>query len=235
MSSVCALKISESTCRRLSSWSSRRIGFSITSWRACSGVSSSRFRSEPTSDADAHHDRLAGRIDRRVRHLREELLEVGVEERAPVRECRERRVVAHRADRLLGVDAREARASPSCLLACSRRRAAADEAAPRDGSSAGRGGRSARLHDAPARTSRHTAAASRSAASARRRARSPCSRSTRKSLPGCSRPLRRTFSGGDVEYAGFGGEHDPPVACLEPAAGPKAVAVEHRPDHAARR
>ena len=52
---------------------------------------------------DAHHDRLADRVDRRVRHLREQLLEVRVEERLPVGEDRERQVVAHRADRLLGV------------------------------------------------------------------------------------------------------------------------------------
>ncbi len=49
----------------------------------------------------AHHDRLADRVDRRVRDLREELLEVRVEERPPVGEHGERRVVPHRADRLL--------------------------------------------------------------------------------------------------------------------------------------
>ena len=51
----------------------------------------------------AHHDRLADRVDRRVRDLREQLLEVRVDEPVPVREHRERRVVPHRADRLLGV------------------------------------------------------------------------------------------------------------------------------------
>ena len=35
---------------------------------------------------DAHHDRLADRVDRRVRHLREELLEVRVQERLPLGE-----------------------------------------------------------------------------------------------------------------------------------------------------
>ena len=48
MSIVCAWKTSDSIWRRRSSSSSSRIGFGITSWRACSGVSSSRFRSEPT-------------------------------------------------------------------------------------------------------------------------------------------------------------------------------------------
>ena len=44
------LKTSDSTWRRLSSSWLRRIGFSMISCRACSGVSSSRLRSEPTSD-----------------------------------------------------------------------------------------------------------------------------------------------------------------------------------------
>ena len=48
MSSVRARKISESTCRSFSSSALRRIGVSIASWRACSGVSSSRLRSDPT-------------------------------------------------------------------------------------------------------------------------------------------------------------------------------------------
>ena len=48
MSIVCALKTIESTWRSASSSLSRRIGCGITSWRACSGDSPSRFRSEPT-------------------------------------------------------------------------------------------------------------------------------------------------------------------------------------------
>ena len=47
---------------------------------------------------------LADRVERRVRHLREELLEVVVEQARLVREHRERRVRAHRADRLFAVD-----------------------------------------------------------------------------------------------------------------------------------
>ena len=48
-----------------------------------------------------HHDRLADRVDRRIRDLREQLLEVVVERLVLVRQHRERRVVAHRADALL--------------------------------------------------------------------------------------------------------------------------------------
>ena len=48
-----------------------------------------------------HDDRLAGRVDRRVGDLREELLEVAEQRRALVGEDRQRGVVAHRADGLL--------------------------------------------------------------------------------------------------------------------------------------
>ena len=51
MSSVCASKIEESTWRSFSSSCERRIGVFIDSWRACSGVSSNRLRSEPTPEA----------------------------------------------------------------------------------------------------------------------------------------------------------------------------------------
>ncbi len=50
-----------------------------------------------------HHEFLADRIDRRVRHLREQLLEVVVENLRTVREHRQRGIVAHRTERLLAV------------------------------------------------------------------------------------------------------------------------------------
>ena len=48
-------------------------------------------------DVERHHELLADRIDRRIRDLREELLEVGVKQPRLEREHRERRVIAHRA------------------------------------------------------------------------------------------------------------------------------------------
>ena len=51
--------------------------------------------------AQRHDDRLARGVDRRVGHLREELLEVAEQRRALVGEDRQRGVVAHRADGLL--------------------------------------------------------------------------------------------------------------------------------------
>ena len=50
---------------------------------------------------ERHDELLADRIDRRVRHLREGLLEIGVQELRPVGEGRKRRVGAHGADGLL--------------------------------------------------------------------------------------------------------------------------------------
>ncbi|CAB4881868.1 unannotated protein [freshwater metagenome] len=51
--------------------------------------------------ANRHHDGLADRVDRRVGHLREELLEVTEQRRTTIGEDGERVVVPHRADRLL--------------------------------------------------------------------------------------------------------------------------------------
>ncbi len=57
----------------------------------------------PRSDErhEAHHQLFADRIDRRVGHLREVLLEIGVEHFRMVGERRDRRVRSHRADRFL--------------------------------------------------------------------------------------------------------------------------------------
>ena len=61
-------------------------------------------RPRPDERDEAHDGLLADRVDRRVRDLREVLLEVGVEELRLLGERRERRVRAHRADRLLAGD-----------------------------------------------------------------------------------------------------------------------------------
>ena len=52
---------------------------------------------------EAHHPRLAQRVDRRIGHLAEILPEEMAEHPRIIRDHRERRVVAHAADRLLGV------------------------------------------------------------------------------------------------------------------------------------
>ena len=56
-------------------------------------------RPRPDDRDQAHHQFLADRVDRRVGHLREVLLEIGEEQLRPVGQRRDRRVVAHGADR----------------------------------------------------------------------------------------------------------------------------------------
>ncbi len=57
----------------------------------------------PDEAHQRHHHLFADRVDRRVRDLREQLLEVAVERLGLVRQHRQRAVVAHRADRLLAL------------------------------------------------------------------------------------------------------------------------------------
>ena len=64
----------------------------------------------PDVALERHDDFFADRIDRGVRHLREELLEIVVEHARLVRHDRQRRVVAHRAERGRAVRARWAAA-----------------------------------------------------------------------------------------------------------------------------
>ena len=58
-------------------------------------------RPRPDEGDERHDQLLADRVDRRVRHLGEILLEIGVQQLRPRGQRRKRRVGAHRADRLL--------------------------------------------------------------------------------------------------------------------------------------
>jgi hypothetical protein len=55
----------------------------------------------PDEGHERHDELLADRVDRRVRHLREVLLEIGVQQLGLAGQRGDRRVGAHRADRLL--------------------------------------------------------------------------------------------------------------------------------------
>ena len=103
MSIVRASKTLWSTWRSFSSCELRRIGCGITSWWQWSGVSPEQVDLRADARLEAHDDRLAQRVDRRVGDLREQLLEVGEQRRAQVGQDRQRDVVAHRAGRLGGV------------------------------------------------------------------------------------------------------------------------------------
>ena len=181
---------------------------------------------------DRHHDGLADRVDRRVRDLREELLEVGEQRRRLVGEHRERDVVAHRADRLLALGRHRREQDPQVLLRVAERELAGAQRLARLAALAL--GQVLQPHDALLVPLAVGPAGGHAAldlvvlddpARPRRRRGRAC--------PGCSRPLRRTFSAGLVEHAGLRAEHDPAVLGLHPAAGAQAVAVERGADHAA--
>ena len=67
------------------------------------GIVAEQVRPRPDHRDEAHHQALADRIDRRVGDLGEVLLEIIVEQTRPLGEQGERRVRAHRADRIVGI------------------------------------------------------------------------------------------------------------------------------------
>ena len=71
-------------------------------------------RPRPDDRDEAHHQLLADRIDRRVGDLREVLLEIGEQQLRLVRQRRDRRVVAHRADGFLAVDRHRRHQDAAC-------------------------------------------------------------------------------------------------------------------------
>ena len=91
------------------------IGNGSTTGGSSPGRAASRLPSGPTVDADRGDDLLADGVERRVRHLGEQLLEVVEQQARPFREHRDRRVGAHRADRL-GAVARHRRDDDLQLL-----------------------------------------------------------------------------------------------------------------------
>ncbi len=68
------------------------------------GIGRQQVGARPDERDERHHQLLADRVDRRVGHLREELAEIRIQRLRAARQHRERRVVAHRADRLLARD-----------------------------------------------------------------------------------------------------------------------------------
>ena len=180
----------------------------------------------------AHHDGLADRVDRRVRDLCEELLEVRVEERPAVREHRERRVVPHRAHRLLRIRGERREHHLHVLLRVAERELQAAQ----------------RLALGALRLARrqvgeaHVLALEPLGVRAARRDLvlhllvgddAPLLEVDEEQLPRLQAALAHDVLRRDVEHARLGGEHDPAVAGLEPAAGTQPVAVERRADHPA--
>ncbi len=87
-----------------------------------------QIRPRPDDRHQAHDQLFADRVDRRIGHLREVLLEIGEQQLGPVGQRRDRRVVAHGADRLLALgrhrrhqDAQILLRVAECLLAIEQR------------------------------------------------------------------------------------------------------------------
>ena len=97
-----------------------RIGCATSSRLCVAGVVAQQVRPRPDHRDQRHHQLLADRIDRRVGDLGEVLLEVVVEQLRLARQHGERRVGAHRADRIVAVAAPSARGRTACPPGCSR-------------------------------------------------------------------------------------------------------------------
>ena len=181
---------------------------------------------------DAHHDRLADRVDRRVRDLREELLEVGEQRRLAVGEHGQREVVAHRADRLGGAGRGRAEQHAQVLLRVAERELAQAQRL---------GARHGRLGLGQVGEPDDAVAVPVAVGLARRDVAldllvgddAPRLEVDEEQLAGLQAALADDVGGRLVHHAGLGAEHDPAVLGLQPAAGAQAVAVERRPDHAA--
>ena len=182
--------------------------------------------------AQAHHDQLADRVDRRVGHLREELLEVGEERRLAVGHDRERRVVAHRADRLLGVGGHRRQQHPQVLLGVAEGELARAQRL---------GARDQRLLVGQVVEMDRALAEPLGVWPARRDlvlglgvVDDPAAVEVdEEEVAGLQAALALDVLDRDRQHAGLRGEHDPAVVRLQPAAGAQAVAVERRADHAA--
>ena len=180
---------------------------------------------------DRHHDRLADRVDRRVRHLGEQLLEVGEERRRLVGEDRERDVVAHRADRLLALGRHRREQDPQVLLRVAERELAGAQRLARDPPLAV--GQVAEPDDAvlvpvAVRLARGDALLDLVVLDDPALVDVDEEQLARLQAPAPQHVLARL-----VEHAGLRRQDDPAVLRLHPAAGPQPVAVERRADHAA--
>ena len=91
--------------RSLASWSLSMIGYADLDLPARLRRRLQQIALRPDGRLHRRDELLANRVERRIRHLREELREVVVEQARTIREHGERRVVAHRPDRLFALSA----------------------------------------------------------------------------------------------------------------------------------
>lgn len=97
--SVIARKPGKRIWRSFANCSFDRIGFSILIWRQLSGPGASKFRLTD-GRARSRHNLFPNRIDRRIGDLGEHLLEIVIQSLGTAGQHSQRRIIAHRADRL---------------------------------------------------------------------------------------------------------------------------------------
>ena len=186
----------------------------------------------PDARLEAHHDRLPDRVDRRIRDLGEQLLEVGIEKSVAIREDGEGCVVPHRADGLLGVPRQRREDHLHVFLRVAEGNLALAQRLGRC---------SVRLPLGQVGEANHLALepfavrllGGNPALDLVVGDDPPLLEIDEEELPGLQAPFAEDVLGRNIEHAGLRGEHDPAVTRLEPASRPQAVAVECRANHAA--
>ena len=187
-----------------------RIGCATSSrlWRR-GALEAEQVRPRADHRDQRHHQLLADRIDRRVGDLGEVLLEIVVEQLGLVGQHGDRRVGAHRADRIVAGLRHRLQEELQVLLGVAEGLLAIEQ---RHGDLAAawswRGGRSRELDLGALQPFLVGLLAWRASffisSSAMMRF---CSRSISSILPGCSRHLRTIFSSGTGRHADLGGHH----------------------------
>ena len=192
-------------------------------------VDREQVRPRPDERDERHHELFADRIDRRIRHLREQLLEVAVEHLRPPGQHRQRGVVAHRPDRFLARARHRREDDPEILLRVAERLLAVEQR--HLGVLRRRGLRQV--------VERDPRALDPLAVRLRRGERAlqfgvvddaALLGIHEQHLSRLQPPLLDDLALRNVEHADFGGHHDVVVVGDDEARGPQAVAVERRAD-----
>ena len=225
---------SSSMWTSLASSSLSMIGNGSAIWRHDSGPGSSRLPSAPIGRAERRDELLADGVERRVGHLGEQLLEVVEQQPRPVGQHGDRRVGAHRADRLAAGPRHRRDEDLQLLVRVAEDLLAAQHRLRGCSTTCSRSGRSSSC-DEPCveplarRAARRPASALISSSSTMR----PCGGVDEEHAARLQAALLHDLRRVDVEHADLAG-HDHEVVVGDPvAAGPQAVAVEHRADDGA--
>ncbi len=206
----------------------------LQAFLACIAFELEDVGARPDEGHEAHDQFLADRIDRRIGHLREILLEIGIEELRLRRQCRNRRVGAHRPDRFLAGHRHRRQQKRKILLAVAERLLAIQEQHI--------GARRTRM-DREIHILEHDLGALQPFGIRMRggerafdfvvRDDAALLQIDEQHLARLQPPFGNDPLFGDRQDAGFRGQHDEPVAGDDIARRTQAIAVEHRADLAA--